>query len=214
MASTGRDLFDAIAADDPEGVRTALADDPSLASARGEDGVSALMAARYRMDPALWDPIRGALDELDVFEAAALGDVDRLEAIVDADPPAVRAVSADGFTALHFAAFFGGPEVTRTLLARGADPNAAGTGWMTGTPLHSAVSASHVESAVALLDAGADPNARQGQGFTPLHSAAANGDRDTIAALRSHGADPTLASDDGKTPAELAADDETRRALA
>ena len=56
---------------------------------------------------------------LDVFEAAALGEVDRLREILDGEPTSATAYSGDGFTALHFAAFFGGPEAAELLLERG-----------------------------------------------------------------------------------------------
>jgi len=213
MASTGDELFAAIAADDVDLVRSIVAEVPSLANARDDAGVSALMWARYRMDRALVQPILDACGPLDVFEASAFGEADRLTEILEADPDAVFARSSDGFTALHFAAFFGGPDVTRLLLERGAEVDAVGTGWMTGTALHSAASASHQESAVALLDAGADPNARQAQGWTPLHSAAANGLVGLVQTLLERGADPAVTNDDGKTPADVAEDDATRALL-
>ncbi|MEX0983546.1 MAG: ankyrin repeat domain-containing protein [Actinomycetota bacterium] len=214
MASTPEDLFAAIVGDDVERVREIVGEDPMLARSRDDAGVSALMSARYRMDRALTEPILRAAGPLDVFEAAAFGDMDRLTEVLQADPGAVSARSRDGFTALHFSAFFGGADVTRLLLARGAEVDASGRGWMTGTALHSAASASQVDSALALLHAGADPNARQGQGWTPLHSAAANGRTDLVRALRAHGADPAAVNDDGKTPGDVAEDDATRAALA
>jgi uncharacterized protein len=213
MASTREDLFAAIAAHDTGRVRSIVAEDPALARSRDAAGVSALMSARYRMDRALAEPILRVAGPLDIFEAAAFGDADRLTEVLEADPGVVNARSGDGFTPLHFAAFFGGADVTRLLLARGAEVDAAGTGWMTGTALHSAASASQEESAVALLGAGADPNARQAQGWTPLHSAAANGLTDLVRALLAAGGDPVAANDDGKTPADVAGDDATRAAL-
>ena len=50
MASTSEDLFAAIEAGDVARVRAMLEADPSLASARDAEGVSALMRARYRFD--------------------------------------------------------------------------------------------------------------------------------------------------------------------
>ena len=49
MASTEEDLFDLIATTDvPRGSTALLEDQPWLATDRDEDGVSALMRARYR----------------------------------------------------------------------------------------------------------------------------------------------------------------------
>ena len=58
----------------------------------------------------------------------------------------------------------------------------------------------------ALLDAGADPSARDKDGKTPLHDAArSNQNPDVIAALLDAGADPSARDKDGKTPLHDAA---------
>lgn len=197
MASTSDELFAAISRGDVERVRALLAEDPALATTRDEQGVSVLMQARYRFDRGLVEAVRARLDELDVFEATTFGDLDRLTALLDADPSAVDARSGDGFTPLHLAAFFGQTDAVALLLARGAEVDPRGTGWMVGTPLHSAASGRHLDAAALLLEAGADPNARQAGGFTPLHGAAHNGDATLVELLLARGADPTLTTDDG-----------------
>jgi ankyrin repeat protein len=206
MASTSADLFEAIEDDDANRVRALLSEDPSLAGARDAEGVSALMRARYRFDGGVIEAIAAAVPSLDVFEATSFGDLDRLTELLMFDPALVTAYSADGFTALHFAAFFGRPDTARFLLDRGADVDAPGRGWMTGTPLHSAASSRHADVVALLVDAGADPNARQGQGWTPLQAAARNGDLASIEALLRAGADPAATNDDGVTVRDLAAE--------
>ena len=57
-----------------------------------------------------------------------------------------------------------------------------------------------------LLEAGADPNARQERGFAPLHDAAANGNAALVELLLKHGALADAKTDDGKTPADMAAE--------
>jgi uncharacterized protein len=204
VASTSDDLFAAIEAGDVGSVTSILDADPDLASAHDATGVSALMRARYRFDPDLLAAVRDRLDELDGFEAAALGDVQRLRAVLDADPAFATAYSGDGFTALHFAAFFGSPAATALLLERGAQVDALGRGWMTGTALHSAVSRREAEIARLLLEAGASPDARQSAGWTPLHAAAANGDLDSVELLLGAGADPAATNDEGRSVVDLA----------
>ena len=204
MASTSDDLFAAIEAGDVGSVTSILDADPDLASAHDATGVSALMRARYRFDPDLLAAIRDRLDELDGFEAAALGDVQRLRTVLDADPALATAYSGDGFTALHFAAFFGSPAATALLLERGAQVDALGRGWMTGTALHSAISRREAEIARLLLEAGASPDARQSAGWTPLHAAAANGDLDSVELLLGAGADPAATNDEGRSVVDLA----------
>jgi uncharacterized protein len=204
MASTSEELFAAIEDADTDRVRAILGEDPSLATARDPSGVSALMRARYRLAPGLADVVRSRVDALDVFEATAVNDVDRLATLLETDGTLVAARSPDGFTPLHLAAFFGATGAAHLLLARGAEVDAVGTGWMTGTPLHSAASGQHTDIGLALLDTGADPNARQGGGYTALHAAAANGDVALVRALLARGADPDARTDDGRTAAAIA----------
>lgn len=52
----------------------------------------------------------------DIFEAASLGDVERVEKLLPQDPELVRAFRHDGWTALHLPAHLGKPEVAQFLL--------------------------------------------------------------------------------------------------
>jgi uncharacterized protein len=165
--------------------------------------VSALMQALYADDTIKVDELLAGDPELDVFEAAALGRVDRLREMLDADPKLVQAWSADRATALHFAAFFRQPEATRLLVERGADLEALSPTFGDVTPLHSACASGERDSARILVEAGADPNVRQQGGFTPLHAAAQNGDEELARLLLARGADSEAATDDGRKPRDL-----------
>jgi ankyrin repeat protein len=204
MASTPEDLFAAIEAGDEARVDTLLNADPTLASSRDASGVSALMRALYRFDKPLIETLRNRVDELDVFEAGAFGDVDRLTELLSDEPSLVTSYSGDGFTALHFAAFFGRFEAAALLIERGAEVDAFGRGWMTGTAMHSAVSRLQSDVLRILLEAGANPNVRQSAGWTPLHSSAANGDVTSVELLLASGADPTATNDEGRSVLDLA----------
>jgi ankyrin repeat protein len=199
VASTRDELFTAIDENDPTRVRALLDREPSLASALDDDGVSALLHARYRSGGDVVSLLRAQVRDVDVFEASALGELDRLAELLRSRPAAAADRSADGFTPLHLAAYFGKIDAVRILLDIGADANAVGTGWMRGTAVHSAVSARHRTVVGVLLDAGADANARQSGGWTPLHGAAHNGDRGTTELLLAHGADPSALDDDGRS---------------
>ena len=203
MASTSDELFTAIDAGDALELERTLRADPGLASARDAHGVSALLRARYRSNHEAVAAIR-PLVELDVFEAAALGDVARLQELVSGAPAQVSARSGDGFTPLHLASFFGQTDAARILLAQGADVDAHGLGWMTGTALHSAASGAHADIVDMLLAAGADPNARQAGGWTPMLSAAERGDAPIIEALLRAGGDASATSDEGASMMDLA----------
>jgi uncharacterized protein len=138
-------------------------------------------------------------DELSVFEAAAFGRLERLRRILDDDPGQAKALSGDGFTALHLAIFGGQEEAARLLLEHGADPNALSTNEAVRVPpLGTAAFVRSVPLARLLLDSGANVNGRGDGGFTALHSAAQNGDEDFARLLLERGADPSLATEDGK----------------
>ena len=194
MSGPGDSLFEAIAAGDHDGVRTALEADPSAAAARNDAGLSAVLAAQYRHDGQLVDLILAAGPELDVFDAAAVGDTDRLRALLDGDPSLVDAFAADGHFPLGLAAYFGRPEAVELLLERGADVSATARNPMRVQALHAAVAGRNRAAVELLLAAGADPNAEQHGGWTPLMAAEQHGDDDIIAALVAAGAHPTTPS--------------------
>jgi ankyrin repeat protein len=196
--------FDAIAAGDAERLRALLDDDPALAGARGEDGVSLILRARYAMRDDLVEAVLSKGPDLDVYDAAALGDVDRLRELCEEDPQRIRALSGDGFSPLHLAAFFGGGEGVRALLALGAEVNAEAANATRVTPLHSAAARCDADAVGRLLEAGADPNAQQRGGFTALHAAASAGDAAMAEVLMESGGDPSIQTDEGQTAADVA----------
>src|SRR5688500_7985057 len=102
--------------------------------------------------------IRAARREIDAYEAATLGDVDRLHDLLHDDPTILDARSPDDATALHFAAFFAQPETARLLVDHGADVHAVSPTFGNVTPLHSAAAGGSAEIVHLLLEAGADPN--------------------------------------------------------
>ena len=198
------DLFEAIKAGDLARVRALVAEDPARAAARDEQGLSAVLTARYhRQDEAL-AALLAAQPELDVLDAAATGRLDVLRGQIQADPDALAARSPEGFTPLHLAAFFGGGAAVRLLLAAGMDADADQENPARVRPLHSAVAARDHDAARALLEAGADPDCVQQGGYTPLLAAAHHDDAEMAELLLAHGADRTLAAEDGRDPAAMA----------
>lgn len=203
--ATAADLIDAINAGDAGRVGEILVEDPALVAARDDAGVSALMLARYRFDRAATEALLAADPDLDVFEAATLGYVDRLRESLEADPGAASAFSPDGFTALHFAAFFGKVEAARLLLEHGASVDVYTRNPFANQPLHAAAAGRHIEVCRVLIAGGADVNAPQHGGFTPLHEAAQHGDVEMTELFLSAGADPSQTTDAGETAADVAA---------
>lgn len=203
----GRDsVFELVRSANVDLLREVLSHDPGIAAQRDEGGVSALMHARYRGNAEILAALLAADPPLDVFESAALGEVDRLGAALASDPTAIHAWAPDGFAPLHLAAYFGHEAAVDLLLSRGADVNAVARNPMQLTALHSAASGRHHAIAATLLDHGAAVDAMQAGGFTPLHSAAQNGDQALVDLLLSHGADLRLEADDGRDAAAIAAE--------
>lgn len=182
-------IFEALGRGDAEAVRAVLADDPSAASARDESGRSAVRAALYAQRRDLADIVLEAGPTLDVFDAAAVGDAERLAELLEADPSLTETRAEDGFSPLHMAAYFGCGDAARLLLDRGADVGAVSDNDLAVQPLHSAVAGGHRDVAAALLVAGADPSARQRDGLTPLMAAEQSGDVDLARLLTDHGAE-------------------------
>jgi ankyrin repeat protein len=141
---------------------------------------------------------------LAIFAAAILGDTKRLEDLLTGNRSLVTAVSTDGWTPLHLAAFFGKGDAVRLLLNKGAVVTTRSTNQMTNTPLHAAAAGKHADIVKLLLDHGANANARQHGGWTPLHSAAQNGDLECARVLIAAGADASVRADNNQQPMDLA----------
>jgi uncharacterized protein len=182
------ELFAAIEAGDDERARALIAADPTLASSRNEGGLSAVLFAKYRWEHGIAEALVDAGAGLDVFDAAATRRVETLRTLLAADHSLVELRSPDGFTALHYAAYFGDGPTIEALLSAGANPSAVAENPMRVQPLHSAATARNLAGAQLLLDAGADANAEQQDGFLPLDSAVQNDDHEMQELLRAHGA--------------------------
>jgi uncharacterized protein len=201
----GTELLDAIAAgDDGRAVEVARRR-PELREQPDEEGLLPAMRALYVRGRAVADGLAPPEQGLDVFLAAALGRVERVRELLDAEPGLVRSFSPDGFTPLHLACFSGGAETVRLLADRGAPlEERARNRFAQVPPLGTAAFARDLDAARALLDAGADPDGRGGLGFTPLHTAAQNGDAELVRLLLERGADTSVAAEDGLTAADRA----------
>lgn len=136
----------------------------------------------------------------ELFAAIESGDAARVQALVAAHPSLASARNDGGTSAVLVARYRGATEIFETLVAAGADLDVFDAAALGRTDrLGDALDADP-----ALVDAGADPEARQHGGYTPLMSAAANGDEVAVDALLAAGADPRARGDDGTDAATLA----------
>jgi len=190
-------------------IASAVEADPALVEARDPQGVSALLWSVYAGQPMVRDYLLAQLAAhgilLDLFEAAAVGDVLRIEDILTADPGASHSFTADGWTAIHLGAAFGIPDAVDMLLQHGAQVDAISRNAQRNQPLHAAAALSRNAETIRLLLAhGADPNATQVGGFTPFFSAATANRRDLAAMLIESGARAHHRCDLEKTAADFA----------
>jgi ankyrin repeat protein len=199
-----KDLFDAIRAGDLAAVQKLVTDDPARASQRDSTGVSAYIFARYQRQNAIaaWLLAQGL--ETDIFEATVAGDRARVDELLNKDRSLVRALTKDGWTPLHLAAFFGQQDVAEALIARGADVNTRSLNELRNLPLHAAAAGRSNGVIGVLLGHGADVNARQQGGWTALHAGAQSGDVEMVTALLDAGAEVNARADNSQNPMDLA----------
>jgi cytohesin len=200
----------------------------SLATGNGHADVARLLRTTHAARPP--PPGAAGIDDDDedddddgdeaglrAFSRDELNDALRKQAHADAATAArllaagadVHALDADGFTALHWAAFNGGEGYARQLLRAGAAVNGAASGDM--SPLMCAAKGGHAPLLRLLLAHGADVGARSRQEARgALHYAADAGARDAVKVLLSAGADAHAVDAAGDTPFSLAVQQERR----
>lgn len=203
--TTPEKILEHIRQGDADSVLAALDREPKLIETSSPESASLLLYALYNRQATLASAIAAKQKQLSVYEAAALGSADAVQAALDADSSLTDSLSPDGFPLVALAAFFGRAEVVKLLAERGADVNRRAENALQVSALHAAVSRQDLALVECILDAGGDPNLPQQQGFTPLHAAAMSGNVALVSLLMSRGADPALINESGKTAAELAA---------
>jgi ankyrin repeat protein len=197
--SSAAKFFQGIQSRDTAAVKRMLAAEPQLATARNEKGQSALLLTAYSGNKELCDVLLAQGVPLELHEAAALGQLERVKELVENEPSQAKSYSPDGFPVLALAAVFGHLEVAEYLFGKGADVNAAATNGTGYNALTGAVASGHITIVSWLLANGADPNYRYGAGYSPLLTAAANGHLGILSILLAGGADLHAKTNDGKT---------------
>jgi hypothetical protein len=139
----------------------------------------------------------------DVHRAAVAGNVERLTALLDAQPSLVHARHPTTHVTLaHQAAGSREVRIIAVLAARGA--TLSGGDDLGQTPLHWAAGMGDEAMVRELLRRGARADIAANDGRRPLHAAARSGQTGTARVLLEQGADRTARSHDGLTAAELA----------
>lgn len=200
-----QDIFDVVRAGDTATLKSLLAAQPALVNARNERGHSPVLIAQYHHRREAVAVLLAAGPDLDLFDAASVGDTAKVAAWLDKDPTQVNAYSSDGFYPLGLAAFFGHPETVRLLLQRGADVTQVARNPMRVQPLHAAVGGKSLEVVRLVVEAGAPIDAQQQKGYTALHAAVHRSDAELVRYLLAHGADPKVQNEEGASAIGMAA---------
>ena len=198
------EIIEAVKNADADKIQELLAIEPNLINTITPAGVSLILLACYYRNHEILKQLLNYEPELDIFGAAAVGDYDRVYDILKFTPELVNEYSADGFTPLGLASYFGHYDIVKMLLAKGAEVNIYSKNGLQVAPIHSAVSADNLEIARLLLENKADPNIIQSKGITPLHEATQNGNPEMVELLLNYKADPQAKLSDGETPLDLA----------
>jgi uncharacterized protein len=139
----------------------------------------------------------------ELVEAARVGQIKRVQQILETDSTLADQADLSGNTALMFAAKQGFDQVVELLLQQGVDPNRAG-GKFAVTPLMLAASAGHVNVAQRLLAAGANPKTANADGSTALMAATLAGSVETVNLLIAAEAEVNAIDRDGDSPLNIA----------
>lgn len=198
------EFFDAIRAGDAAKIAALVDTRPDLLKAKNAQGQSGVLAAIYNGRPAVRDLLVARGATLEIHEAVAAGQLERVKELIGDEPALAKSISPDGFPLVALAAAFGYLDVAKYLREKGANVNAISTNDTGYTALTGAVTNGHVETVKWLLAEGAEENYRYGPGYSPLLAASANGHLEIVKMLLDHGADAQAKTNDGKTAAQIA----------
>ncbi|TGL79131.1 ankyrin repeat domain-containing protein [Leptospira yasudae] len=203
-----QEIFQAIASGLKAKVIGLLKRDSSLFQSVTEEGITPVLFSLYYGKLDISKEIYEIHPERNLFEAAALGDLEEVKKIVSSSADSINSFSKDGWSALHLAAYFGHLDVAKFLISSGADLGLTSKSKLSfgNTALHSAVATGKKAIVELLLEKGADANALQNPGsITPLHVAASRpGSLEIIQLLLKKGADKSKRSSEDQTPQAIA----------
>jgi len=134
----------------------------------------------------------------EIHDAAKAGDLEKVKALLNANPDLVNSKNTNGLAPLHFAAYSGHVVVVKLLLDNKADVNVTNKSGM--TPLSFAVDAGHRDVAELLLTNKAEVDTKGLYGMTPLSDAAGGGDKEMVKLLLANKADVNSKDRNGYTP--------------
>ena len=198
VAIQGAEIHEAAELGDLARVKALLSQDPKQIDLVDANGRTVLARAIRSGKPEVVEFLLSNGATEDIYAAAAVGDVAKVGAFLKEDKKLVNARDSDGRTPLHWAALYGQTKVMAFLLADKADVNSLDKDGF--TPLHWATTFNRGEAVKLLLANKADINIKVPKyGWTPLRLAVIHGQMAAAEALLDGGADPN-AKDDENIP--------------
>lgn len=200
-----KEFFALADADDAAALEKALARAPETFRLRNETGETLYLYCVFRGKTKCAELLKRR-GQLSLHEAALAGDAARVSELANAAAWSVDALSPDGWTALHLAAFLGQGAVIAALLEQKADARIFSRAFEQNLPIHAAAAGRRIDKAsyTKLVAATGDADALQKQGYTALMIAAGNGFTDAVDVLLDAGASTSRKTPDGKTAADFA----------
>lgn len=179
-------------------------------SVKTRAGFTPLEAAKILKDQEAVDQIEAEMSKRftskgkALMEAVKLNDLKTVEKMLSEPAYPVDEVDADGFTPLLKAAREGLTEMTKLLLAKGANPNHLDV-WMGANAGHKAGYWGRTEVMKLLVKSKMEINARGlSNGYTPLHDSVSGGHIETTRVLLEAGARIDIQGHDGLTALDIA----------
>jgi ankyrin repeat protein len=172
-----------------------------------EKGLSTLMYLAYHQLPSCIELAINLKKDFTLYEAVALGLLNRVITKLAIAPAALHAFANDGFLPLTLACYFGHQDIVEYLIKKGAKVDIPARNPSKVRPLHAAVARNDVKIAAVLLGNGADVNATQTGGVTALHSAAHRGNFEMVQLLIQYKANVLAKMEEGSTALSLAEKD-------
>ncbi|XP_072385791.1 palmitoyltransferase Hip14 isoform X2 [Diabrotica undecimpunctata] len=134
----------------------------------------------------------------DIVKATQYGALARVKELIEAGYD-VNERDPENVTLLHWASINNRKEIMSLFIDKGAEVDAIG-GELQATPLHWATRQGHLDAAVLLMNAGADPTLRDAEGCSCIHLAAQFGHTALVAYFVARGVSPDLVDRVGMTP--------------
>ncbi len=147
-----------------ETARRLMAAEPQVGNALNDEGLPVVLVALYNGHRAVAEALVDGGATLHIFEAAALGHLERVQAVAEKWPGWINEFSKDGFTPLQLACFFGQEATALWLIEQGAKVNTVARHPFGLSAIHAASANGNLTVLRTLLEQGAAVNARQAGG--------------------------------------------------